>query len=186
MRMHDYVSGITPPHHTQNTSNHHLLTTNSTLLSTLLAAALLSISGQVSSAVTFGQDVTFSEPDANGWVTLKGNGTFVDYPGRYTLIRVDASGSENEWIFEDSLRIDQHPEICQSQFSIQTIGGTLTLTGDLDYKVTADSAAKNAPVFESTSCKFSQEKLMKSSNVTLKSGGNFKFISWRDINFYKK
>ena len=141
MRMHDYVSGITPPHHTQNTSNHHLLTTNSTLLSTLLAAALLSISGQVSSAVTFGQDVTFSEPDANGWVTLKGNGTFVDYPGRYTLIRVDASGSENEWIFEDSLRIDQHPEICQSQFSIQTIGGTLTLTGDLDYKVTADTIA---------------------------------------------
>ena len=130
MRMHDYVSGITPPHHTQNTSNPHRLTTNSTRLSTLLAAALLSISGQVSSAVTFGQDVTFSEPDANGWVTLKGNGTFVDYPGRYTLIRVDASGSENEWIFEDSLRIDQHPEICQSQFSIQTIGGTLTLTGD--------------------------------------------------------
>ena len=51
------------------------------------------------------------------------------------------------------------------------------------YKVTADSAAKNAPVFESTSCKFSQEKLMKSSNVTLKSGGNFKFIKDKGVIF---
>ena len=51
------------------------------------------------------------------------------------------------------------------------------------YKTTAENAAKNTPAFESTSCKFSQEKLMKSSNMTLKSGGNFKFIKDKGVIF---
>ena len=131
---------LPPPLHTSGNLRKNRLKLKSEI-STVVALALLSLSGQASSDVIFGQDVTFSGPDENGWVTLNGNGAFVDSPGRYTLILVNNSGAETEWLFENSLRIDHHPQICQSQFSIQTIGGTLTLTGDLDYKVTADTIA---------------------------------------------
>ncbi len=52
-----------------------------------------------------------------------------------------------------------------------------------NHKIAAKSAASQMPEFESKSCKFSQTKLMKSSNVELKSGGNFKFIKNEGVVF---
>ena len=51
------------------------------------------------------------------------------------------------------------------------------------HKISAENAAKKAPVFESACCKFSQQRQMKSTNTILKSGGNFKFIKDKGVVF---
>ena len=70
------------------------------------------------------------------------------------------------------------------------VTGLVTLRADADsifnHKITAKEAAKNLPEFSDTSCKFSQDKIIKSSAsecVTLKSKGNFKFEKDKGVTF---
>ena len=109
-------------------------------LSTLLALALIGLSGQASADIAWGTDVSLSGPDENGWLHIIGDGSSND---GYALITVNGEGAETEWRIDAPLRIDQHPVICQSQFSITAIdSGTITIAGDLDFDVTADSIHK--------------------------------------------
>lgn len=50
-------------------------------------------------------------------------------------------------------------------------------------QISAQQASKTVPAFENASCQFSQEKLMKTSAVSLKSSGNFKFIKDKGVIF---
>ncbi len=50
-------------------------------------------------------------------------------------------------------------------------------------KTNADAVSDRIPVFENASCKFSQEKLMKTSNSSLKSNGNFTFLKNKGVIF---
>lgn len=58
-----------------------------------------------------------------------------------------------------------------------------------NHKITPQQAAKFLPAFNSTSCKFSQTKILVnkgSTNVTLKSGGDFQFIKDKGVIFETK
>ncbi len=63
--------------------------------------------------------------------------------------------------------------------------GTCAVFADeiFSHKTTAQKAASVMPNFESKSCKFSQNKIMTSSSVALKSSGNFKFIKNQGVIF---
>ncbi len=50
-------------------------------------------------------------------------------------------------------------------------------------KIDAKTASQKIPQFESTSCKFSQEKYMKTAQAHIKSSGNFKFLKDRGVIF---
>ena len=52
-----------------------------------------------------------------------------------------------------------------------------------EHKTDAKTASQKIPLFESTSCKFSQEKYMKTAQAHIKSGGNFKFLKDRGVIF---
>ena len=58
-----------------------------------------------------------------------------------------------------------------------------------NHKITPQQAAKFLPAFNSTSCKFNQTKILVnkgSTNVTLKSGGDFQFIKDKGVIFETK
>ncbi len=98
---------------------------------------MIGLSGQTSAAITWGTDVSLSGPDENGWLHIIGDGSSNN---RYALIQVNGTGTETDWRIDAPLKIDQHPEICQSQFSIKAAnGGTITIAGDLDFDVTANN-----------------------------------------------
>lgn len=52
-----------------------------------------------------------------------------------------------------------------------------------EHKTDAKTASQKIPQFESTSCKFSQEKYMKTAQAHIKSSGNFKFLKDRGVIF---
>ena len=65
---------------------------------------------------------------------------------------------------------------------------TQSATADniLNHKISAKEVAKKLPEFKNTTCKFTQDKTIKSSSaesVTLKSKGNFKFEKDKGVTF---
>ena len=86
----------------------------------------------------FREGVSLSEPDADGWVHIIGNGRdpTSTYDESFNLIKVTGG---DEVTFDNPLKIDQHLAISRNQFSINASGGTINITNDLDFKVTADS-----------------------------------------------
>ena len=50
-------------------------------------------------------------------------------------------------------------------------------------RISAREAVSVSPNFENAVCKFSQERLMKTNNITLHSNGNFKFIKDQGVIF---
>lgn len=111
-----------------------------------MIVALFSIGAiqESSAAISFGTGVSLSDPDQNGWVHINGNGEDVAnyHNPSFNLITVD--GAQNNETINSPLKINQKPLISHSQFSIQaTNGGTLNLTNDLDFNITAESISPN-------------------------------------------
>lgn len=55
-----------------------------------------------------------------------------------------------------------------------------------EIKITPEEAIESAPVIQNVICNFSQNKFMKSSNINLKSGGDFKFEKENGVIFETK
>ena len=61
---------------------------------------------------------------------------------------------------------------------------TVTAAADVfNYPATAKNAAAQMPEFESTKCKFKQNKYMIASKINLVSGGNFQFVKDEGVSF---
>ena len=52
-----------------------------------------------------------------------------------------------------------------------------------NHPATAETAAAQMPEFESTKCKFKQNKYMTASKINLVSGGNFQFVKDEGVSF---
>lgn len=52
-----------------------------------------------------------------------------------------------------------------------------------NHPISAEDASKKMPVFGNKTCKFTQNKYLTSSKINLTSGGNFRFIKDKGVNF---
>lgn len=107
-------------------------------MGTLIALVFSGVAGEVAAKYPFGEGVSLSAPDADGWVHIRGNGREPTSTNdeSFNLIKVTDG---DEVTFDNPLKIDQHLAISRNQFSINASGGTINITNDLDFKVTADS-----------------------------------------------